>query len=334
MPILSAKKIIDLSPCFLVELPVNENSIEIEYTIDGYEMHILCEVDPDGGASISGALGLYPVNKITIIAQKEVDFTPDIPGSNSGGRDFANVQPFFQEKLNNYGPVVVEAFRRILSFYKFNLNQPNLDPVNFKNNKFYDMQWYDNNGHDYGSLTLSFSSPLVGQTNRLFEVEPYRVSDYELLKETLIHGSTEELQHQILSDAQSAIMGKNLRRGVFEIAVACELAVKRTFFSKQSFSGDAFEFMEDKGKVKVTVLEFISSIAKAVFNESFKDNSSVDYQRIDYLFRCRNKIAHRGELVFKDDSGNVCEASPVIVREWYKSARTLIRWLESQEQLK
>lgn len=293
MLILSGKKVIDLSPCFLVELPVNENSIEIEYTIDGYDMHILCEVNPEGGSSISGALGLYPVNKITIIAQKEVDFTPDIPVSGSGGRDFTNIGSFFEEKLDDYGPVVIEAFRRILSFYKFNLNQPNLDPINFKNNKFYDMQWYDNNGHNYGSPTLSFSSPLIGLTNKLFEVEPYRVSDYELLKATLLQGSKEELQHQILSDAQSAIMGNNLRRGVFEMAVACELAVKRTFFSKRSFSSDAFEFMEDKGKVKVTVLEFISSIAKAVFDESFKDNSLVDYQRIDYLFRCRNNSPPR-----------------------------------------
>ncbi|MFT7373924.1 MAG: hypothetical protein ACI9T9_002624 [Oleiphilaceae bacterium] len=332
MSILSAKKVIDLSPCFLVELPENENSIEIEYTINGYDMHIHCEVNPNGGKSINGELnlGLYPINKITIIAEKEVGITPDIPVSESGGRDFTDLQPYFEQKQNDYGPVLVEAFRRILSFYKYNLNQPDLDPVGFKNNKFNSMQWFDNNGHNYGSLVISLSTSIVGQTNRSFEVEPYRASDLELLKETLLEGSKEELQHQILSDAQSAIMGNNLRRGVFEMAVACELAVKRTFFSKQSFSGDAFEFMEDKGKVKVTVLEFVSNVAKAVFNESFRDNSPEDYKRIDYLFRCRNKIAHRGELVFRDESGDIREASHEIVREWYKSARVLIRWLESR----
>jgi hypothetical protein len=58
---------------------------------------------------------------------------------------------------------------------------------------------------------------------------------------------------ELLSDAQSAAFQDNLRRSTLETAIACETVVKQTFFAKATPSGAAYEYLEDKGKVHVTI---------------------------------------------------------------------------------
>lgn len=218
------------------------------------------------------------------------------------------------------------AFKRIILYFKYNLNQPLLDDVTFNKNKFGNIQWSDDAGHEYGSLVISFTSTII-TVNESLDVKPYKEADTNKLLDYLKDDSRIDLQHQILSDAQAALIGGNLRRGVFEMAVACELSVKRTFFSKNSVASDAFEYLEDKGKVKISVLEFISKVASEVFGESFKETHGEDFENIDYLFRCRNKIAHRGELTFKDINGIHQEATDEMTKKWYLSVRCLLKWL-------
>ena len=71
-----------------------------------------------------------------------------------------------------------------------------------------------------------------------------------------------DLFEELLSDAQSAAFQDNLRRSILKTAIACETVVKQTFFAKATPSGAAYEYLEDKGKVHVTIPELIHSVAK------------------------------------------------------------------------
>lgn len=51
------------------------------------------------------------------------------------------------------------------------------------------------------------------------------------------------------------------------------------------------------------------------------------YNNIVFLFRCRNKVAHRGELIYKDDSGILHPVDNDKLAEWWKSVTVLREWL-------
>ena len=53
--------------------------------------------------------------------------------------------------------------------------------------------------------------------------------------------------------------------------------------------------------------------------------------KIDYLFRCRNKVVHRGNAVYRDARGKLREATNKNLEDWWIAALKLINWLKQFE---
>jgi len=130
-----------------------------------------------------------------------------------------------------------------------------------------------------------------------------------------------------MSDAQSAVLQNNLRRAVLEMAIACEIAVKQAFFAKATPAGAAYEYLEDKGRVHVPITELLHNVAKQAFGKSFKEEEPSNYNNVDFLFRGRNKVAHRGELVYRDGTGNLQSIDEETLAEWWESVMILRAWI-------
>ena len=75
-------------------------------------------------------------------------------------------------------------------------------------------------------------------------------------------------------------------------------------------------------------MDLIHVVAKRAFGRSFKEEQASHYKNIDFLFRCRNKVAHRGELIYRDDSG-VHTVDKEMLAVWWESALTLLKWLKA-----
>ena len=114
------------------------------------------------------------------------------------------------------------------------------------------------------------------------------------------------------------------------MAIACELYVKQFFFKMNEISSSVFDYLEEKRKIDVNVIELINNISKHAFGESFKDTHGKDYKNIEYLFRARNKIAHTGQCFYKNDQGIKEQIYDEILKEWWESIKTVITWLESK----
>lgn len=71
-------------------------------------------------------------------------------------------------------------------------------------------------------------------------------------------------------------------------------------------------------------------IAEEAFSRSFRANHPDQYKDIDHLFRCRNKIAHRGELSYRDDSGVTQPVDYNTVESGWNSIMSLIEWIETK----
>jgi hypothetical protein len=140
-----------------------------------------------------------------------------------------------------------------------------------------------------------------------------------------------ELYEELLSDAHAALFQGHLRRAILELALSCEIATKRAFFGKESVAASAYEYLEDKGQVRASVPDLLGQVAKHAFGKSFKDTNSNAYKQIDYLFRCRNKIAHRGECKYNDDEGHTHTVDQATANVWLKAAHHLLEWLRGVE---
>lgn len=149
------------------------------------------------------------------------------------------------------------------------------------------------------------------------------------LRQFVAHPSNPTLMDELLSDAQSAWFEGGLRRSVLELAICVEIMVKRKFFAKASPAGAAFDYLEDKAKISVRVLDLLDSVAQEAFGESYRNADAKNYRNIDNLFRCRNKVAHRGELNFRDDTGGTVVVDRTTVEAWWHSVVHLKRWLAS-----
>ncbi len=270
-------------------------------------------------------------DKVEIIISKEVENIPEIPINENGGRDLYKVSSFYNSIKTGYSDIAEKCYRRLIRFIKYDLKQPFQDEGYINKDQFSNPSWSDDKGNIIGAISpIHHVQPVPGMDGNTLGSETLKASHKQLVEKCLTEDKYIELYQEILSDAQEAIYSEDLRRAIFEMAIVCELSTKRKYFSEGGVSGLAFDYFEDKGKIKITVLELISTVGAEALGESFKANSPDDFKNIDYLFRCRNKVAHRGKALFKNDNGAVTEPDIKIIKEWYKSVECLLQWLSSK----
>lgn len=187
--------------------------------------------------------------------------------------------------------------------------------------------WFDETGNQLRCNSKMHTLRIPGLNGEL-GVKKLTPKNMTELVEFIASEHEESLADTLLSDAQSAWFEGNLRRSVLELAICTEVMVKRCFFAHDSPAGAAFDYLEDKSKISVRVLDLLDTVAEEAFSASYKKDEPNNYQNIDHLFRCRNKIAHRGELSFRDDSGKNISIDKARVEAWWNSVVNLKTWLQ------
>jgi hypothetical protein len=337
MAILSASYSITPSSPLIIELKDSE-LLEYEFSHLDYKIKItlpVAESSPKSGFVNSDYFKQFSVAVILDI-YKEVEETPDIPINDRGGRDLYKLSEYFKPHKKEYAEVAIIFFQRLMNFFKYQLNQPYLDVDYINKDQFLNPIWSNDTGVNYGRISqTAHVKSYPGLDRDCLGITAQRKDDTSRLLNYLKQEENPceiELHKQVMSDAQAAILAGNLRRGVFELAITCELGIKRTFFSADTFSSRAFDHFEDKGLLNVPLIDYIHKVALSVFGESFKVYSESDFKNIQYLISCRNKVAHRGVLTFKDNTETITPDQKMI-EAWYASVKTLLNWLESKEKI-
>lgn len=245
--------------------------------------------------------------------------------------------------LMTYQQIVVEAVNRLVSYFKYDKRNPHLRNISHfdllkQDHEFYNPEWRTLDGEP---LTVSkapitsgiISIPGVGLLqDNFFGITPFVDEDIAPLQYHVFSGRNTTLTDELLSDAQSSALSHHLRRAVLELAISIEVFVKSTFFKREKIAGSAFEYLEDKGKENIKVIELLDGVSLYAFGESFRKHSPDAYRDIDYIFRCRNKIAHRGECKYRDDSGDWREVDIERLRSWWNSTLAMFNWLKVKTQ--
>jgi hypothetical protein len=213
---------------------------------------------------------------------------------------------------------------------KLTLGNPLLQEVTAHGLSVSNPEWSDENGTPLPRALVTFESQLpVGLAHSPdFGIKVFTAVQSRELENALQSDRIYEVYEELLADARAALFQGNLRRAVLEMAIACEVATKQLFFKSATPAGEAFQYLEDKSKVNVTVPELLNTVSKAVFGKGFYDSHERDWHNIECLFQCRNKVAHRGMLLYKDLQGTPQAVDFETLRKWWASLDTLMAWIQ------
>jgi hypothetical protein len=239
---------------------------------------------------------------------------------------------YIEPRLEAYASVAENVTNRLIKYFKFTLGNPLLREIATLDLKVSNPEWTDENGAPLPrALVISRSQLPIGLAHSpAFGIQAFSPAQSHELEKALQADRTYELYEELIADARTALLQRNLRRAVLEMAIACEVATKQLFFKEATLAGDAFEYLEDKSKVNVSVPEFLNKVSKAVFGTGFYDSHKKDWHNIEYLFQCRNKVAHRGILRYNDQHGTPQNVDFETLRDWWDSLDTLIAWIRSK----
>jgi len=261
-----------------------------------------------------------------LVSRPETESPPAVEVSEKGTRDYTKQHPYFDARRGDYGKVAVAAVRNVLSFFRHRLHQP----VSADFRGISNPVWLDESGAEVGKGTVMVHLPMIpGLGPQNFGIRPLRKQHDAALLRALQKPLKPSLAQEFLADSQVAAFDGNLRRAVLELAIACEIGVKKRFFGSSSIASLAFEYFEGKGVLKTRALVLVDEAAKQIFGRSFRDEHGDQYECVDYLFRCRNKVAHRGNLLFRDNQGVQTPVTGQMVETWWIAVHDLFRWLRA-----
>lgn len=256
MPLLAAKFSLEVSSPCLIEWPEDEIPPEVVTTLDGHDVVAKLVFDGSWAAGkVASTLWTYRIQVLEIVVSRnEADACPDVMVNSDGTRDLTGQGAYLQSKLPAYQKVARETANRILSFFQYSLFTPLVRPVSVWDQSLHSPTWLDASGKELRGDYVVIAEPVPG-VNGEFGVRKLTQAILPELQNFLATPAEPSLALALLSDAQTAWFEGGLRRSVLELAICTEVMVKRRFFAKDTAAGAAFDYMEDKAKVSIRVLD-------------------------------------------------------------------------------
>ena len=253
------------------------------------------------------------------------------PPKKADRRDTVRLQTYLMPRYEEFATVAALTLRRLSEYFRFLKGNPLVMDGHEQGGQagFLNPVWHMDGDLLFDKrLTVSIPPSYALRLFPYWHVQPHSPSDRTSLESALANGVDVTLRDEFLANARDAIALGNFRRAVMELAITCEFVVKQKFFEPDTAAGAAFEYLEDKGRVHVVFLEYLSTMASRSFGCSFKDEHPGEYEAIDFLFRCRNKIVHRGSLKFRNDQNEEVEPDELLIREWWNAVNSLLAWID------
>ena len=227
----------------------------------------------------------------------------------------------------------IRVVNRLINYCRYKLGYPFLRPVGWSN--VHSIAWFDGSGTEIplnkGNSLIFDHFPGRPGTSRSLDSKFLTVGCLPAITASIGTDAAPTIQEDLLAQARDAVYEEHTLKAVLLLAITCEVAIKTKFFREESLASIAFDFLEENRRVEITNLELVGKVAKRAFGQSFAEFSPSSNTDIDYLFRCRNKVAHRARAEYKDDRGTPHTATSDSLYSWWQSVSCLLNWLDSQE---
>lgn len=264
------------------------------------------------------------------VTRDEPESPPIIERTEEGKVDWTPLQKYLWTIGEEYKAIVTQVTERLSKYFRFQAGHPlvQIHPEQ-RQRGFLNPTWIDQTGKTiWDRVTCLAAGGGVGlKLYPRWDVIAYKTEDRQSLIAALERPKEQDLYEEIMSDAKDAVATGNIRRAVLELAIACEVAIKHVYFEHESFADSDYSYYEEKGIARARVLDFVDVIAFRTFGHSLKADDIECFKKLSYLFRCRNKVAHLGTPVFRDDGGLEVTANEALLLEWWSAVKKAFAWL-------
>jgi hypothetical protein len=319
---------------------IDDSDVEIALVEAYHAMTIM-----DRGENIlRGPIWAVPQVRVSVSRSETVGPSP-IQHTAQGGRDFRDRWPYFQERDPIYRGAAIEALRRIVCFFKYRqahaLLRYRQAPGLRRNDSLLDfmsaLQWTDESWSDETGQELPTGITPLRELS-LYGIElddevgikALAAADDPALQQALAEPPLEPaLYEELLSDARAALFQGGLRRAILELAIACEVAIKQSFFDKGAEAALS-PYFDEKRQVRSCVggvANLLGEPVERILGQNFGKTNKRAYAHIHHLFECRNQIAHEGKPTYKNRRGRAQIVDQAVAQEWFKAADHLFHWL-------
>jgi hypothetical protein len=264
------------------------------------------------------------------VTRDEVESPPIIERTKEGKVDWTPLQEYLCKIDEEYKAIVTRLIEHLSKYFRFQAGHPlvQIHPERGQS-RFMNPIWIDQTGKTiWDRVTgIMYGGGFGLRLYPRWNVIAYKPEDRQSLIAALEQPKEQDFYEEILSDAKDAVATGNIRRAVLELAIACEVAIKHVYFEHESFAGSDYSYYEEKGIARARVLDFVDAIAFRTFGHSLKTDDIECFKKLSCLFRCRNKVAHLGTPVFRDDEGLEVTANETFLLEWWSAVKKAIEWL-------
>jgi hypothetical protein len=289
-------------------------------SIGDHSVKILPLIDKDCGfRGVDDQQTSYGANALTVIVTKEVDC--DIDG----------ITWHIVEEFEDAAEISVN---RLIRYFKYRLNTPLLTEINAHDDFWSNSPILldENNNIIKAKIASScnYSRHFAYGYFPRFGMQSLRNLVDPELNNALNNTVPIKLHEEFLCSARTEIIQGNFKRAVLEMAISCEIFVKSILFSGNPISGAIFDFLSSNRKIEVSIQELLHKPIKEALCASFKDEYTIHWKNIGYIFQARNKVAHSGICEFIDDKNNKIEVDEEVIEIWWESIQILIDWLSQK----
>lgn len=265
------------------------------------------------------------------VFREDPDAPPAAPRNDQGHRDLRARSEYFDKRYDEYVSVARQVVERIMNFGRYALGIDSFrDMREVSPDCFNNPEWYYDQDGPLASGTVRFDVAFeISKDPGLWSMSGISPQNHTWLSDAVDSEVCIPLHRELHALSKDAARAGDLRRAVIEMAVALEVGTKHAFFAPASAAFEAFEFLEEKRKVEVSVLELLKQPAERAFGTSFRDVDAHAFKLVEEVFRCRNKVAHRGRLEYRDAKGKLRTADREVVREWWQASESVLDWLEA-----
>lgn len=256
-----------------------------------------------------------------LIAEVKADVPVFIP------TDFDIFEPL-RQRLNR---ALLETSNRLVDYFRYRLGNPLIRSLDYGSKGPW--TFYDESGtklYEEGSAAMVLHDffPGLPGTKYALGSRALRPEDIKDLNAFISDPAMPSTVLTLRAQARDAVLLGDVNVAVLLLAVCAEVAIKSSFFRRDAVVAEAYDYLEEKRQVEVTPVELITQVARRAFGISFKEHDASACRDVEYLFRCRNKVAHRGHAIFRDQSGAQKIPDQQLLLDWWEAVDRLIQWLE------
>jgi hypothetical protein len=139
-------------------------------------------------------------------------------------------------RLEDHEDVAALIMNRLIRYFRFTPGHPLLEVVRAQALRTSNPEWTDENGTPLPvRITAVEAKGFAGlRQSPAFGIKPFTPEQSHEFEKALQADTSYELYEELMVDARDSLMQGNLRRGVLEMAIACEVATKELCFKKHN----------------------------------------------------------------------------------------------------